>query len=110
MKEKIKVNSETMDYVQCLYFEVMGLELVLKNIMTNSKINKNYEFDKEMLDHYIDEVKKISSKFNLIKNEVIVTHIPDWINKNVIFDFINCEIYLDENSNKNHTCGGCNVK
>lgn len=94
--KSVKIDSTSMDYVQHLYYEMLGLELIFKNILLKNKKSTDYEYRKENVDYYIEELKKCSVKFNTIKNEIVTQYCPSWIDKDVSFDFISCEIKLND--------------
>ena len=54
----ISIDETSMEYLELLNFEVVSLKLLLQKIAVKPKDLENYEVKKDVLDYYIENIKK----------------------------------------------------
>ncbi len=93
---EIRISDDIMLYLQFLYFQYTGLELLLKNFSRKDcKCENHYTYDQDVIDYYIKEFKAVCVEFENAKTEVLTQFKPEWLDKPVIYDFTRGIIKLE---------------
>lgn len=92
---RIKISVNDRDYMQFLHFEKNAYQEILGFILLEKQ--KGYEYSKDNYEHFMNEFKEITYKWNLNFNSLIKQYAPDFHNNKdyhaeVLFD--SCEIVI----------------
>lgn len=93
---KIRIPNDIMTYVQFLYYQYTGVELLLKNFARRDcKCETKYIYNEDVIEYYLNKLREVRGEFENAKIEVLTQFKPEWLDKPVIFDFINGVIKLE---------------
>lgn len=93
--ERIKVDAETMDYLQSLHYEHLSYKTILDDIIM---VKRGYEHNKETYEAFMNDFKENFIKFEMTKEQLVSTYAEKYLNPKYEyeFDFINREIVIRE--------------
>lgn len=94
---RVRIPSDIMTYVQFLYYQYTGVELLLKNFARKDckcETDK-YTYDQDVIDYYLKQLREIHAEFENAKIEVITQFKPEWLGKPVVFDFVDGFLKLE---------------
>lgn len=74
-KFEVKVNNETVDYLERLNFEVEGMKRVIKEIITDNVYNSTV-LDGEIFKTYNGRYEERVAAYELAKQELVENYIP----------------------------------
>lgn len=107
-----KVEAETMDYLQLLFYEQLSYKTILSDILL---VKRKYTHNIETYEKFMQEYKDVSMKFEITKEQVIREYAGDnyWAT-DYEYDFNFAERTIKINTNKVSTnikaCAGGSCK
>lgn len=95
MEELIfEIDPDTMDYLQCLYYETLAYKSIMEDILTKKR---DYEHNIKTCDHFMEKYQESFVKFEITKQEVVIEYAGIEYTKDdyvYTFEFLNRKLII----------------
>ncbi len=88
------IDPKTMDYLQCLYYEMLAHKSIMEDILL---VKRKYEHNEKTCKYFMDQYTEAYTKFDLMKSELILEYAGiEYLNDNHTceFDFLNRKLTI----------------